>query len=74
MTYTRPLANLITIQCYAPLYHHSCQLEHCIHLQAADATSRQNCCSSSDSQHTAAEHHVKCGPSSQLQKKLHNFH
>ena len=69
-TYTPPLVTLISIQCYAPLYHRSYQLEHCIHLQAADATSHHNCCSLSDSQHTAAEHHVKCGPSSQLQNKI----
>jgi len=70
MTYTPPLVTLISIQCYTPLYHRSYQLEHCTHLQAADATSHQNCCSLSDSQHTAAEHHVRCGPSSQLQNKI----
>jgi len=70
MTHTLLLLTLISMQCYAPLCHHSYQLEHCIHLQAADATSHQNCCSLSDSQDRAAEHHVKCGPSSQLQNKI----
>ena len=70
MTDILPLVTLISIQCYAPLHHRSYQLERCIHLQAADATSHQNYCYLSDSQHTAAEHHVKCGPSSQLQHKI----